>query len=221
MFHVEHKSNFLSILKSSAASLDIQLDNDQATLFEQYLEHLKSWNCTTNLTSINSDSEITIKHFIDSIAALNAEHFPNGCLVFDVGTGAGFPGIPLKIVRPDIRLKLIEPVKKKSSFLRYIVGTLHLEQVEIFDEPLEEFTSNLGGREKADYVTARGIKFEFILELSETLLKQTGKTLLFLSNPIDVKKIPSYLSVDHELSFNLPLGYGKRVISVIRSGNSA
>lgn len=184
-------------------------------MFAQYLEQLKLWNKTTNLTSITNDREIAVKHFIDSIAAVKAECLTHGCLIFDIGTGAGFPGIPIKIIRPDIRLKLIEPVKKKASFLRYIVGTLELEQVEIVESSIEQLASDLGECEKADYITARGIKFDLILDLSQVLQKRTGKALLFLSTSIELSKIPLFLSLDHEFSFNLPMDYGKRVISVI------
>ena len=106
---------------------------EHVSKFMIYLKQLKEWNKTTNLTSIVKDEEVVIKHFIDSIAAIKAENFVDGSLIFDIGSGAGFPGIPIKILRPDLRLVLVEPSKKKSSFLRYIIGLLKLRDVDIFE----------------------------------------------------------------------------------------
>lgn len=180
-----------------------------------YLNQLKEWNKTTNLTSIVKDEEIVIKHFIDSIAAIKAENFIDGSLIFDIGSGAGLPGVPLKILRPDLRLVLIEPSNKKSSFLRYIVGLLRLEHVDIFEGSLEKFAENFEKREPANYLIARGIKFEFILDLSKTILKRTGLVILFLSTFVDRLRLPPLATIKTEYSFELPMGYGTRVITCL------
>lgn len=177
-----------------------------------YLDQLKLWNKTTNLTSITDDTEIVIKHFIDSLAVLKAIDVPTGCLVFDVGTGAGFPGIPLKIMRQDLRMVLIEPSKKKSSFLRYIVGLLRLGQVEIYEGSLESFAAKFDEREPAQYIMARGIKYEFILGLSQVILTRQGRIVPFLSMPIDRAQLMGRAKCEHEYSFDLPMGLGHRVI---------
>lgn len=178
-----------------------------------YLEQLKSWNRTTNLTSITNDTEIIIKHFIDSLAVLKAVDFQPGSLVFDVGAGAGFPGIPIKIMRQDLRMVLIEPSKKKSSFLRFIVGLLRLEQVDIYEGSLESFEGSFAKKEAASYIMARGIKFDFILRLSKSILAMDGKIILFLSMPIDLTRLSGQAKCEHEYSFDLPMGYGHRVIT--------
>jgi len=178
-----------------------------------YLDQLKLWNKTTNLTSITDDTEIVIKHFIDSIAALKAIDVPLGVLMFDIGTGAGFPGIPLKIMRQDLQMVLIEPSKKKASFLRYIVGLLRLEQVEIYEGSLESFAEKFGDREPAQYILARGIKYEFILGLSQVILARQGRIVPFLSMPIDRAQVMGRAKCEHEYSFDLPMGFGHRVIA--------
>lgn len=178
-----------------------------------YLKQLKEWNKTTNLTSIVKDEEVVIKHFIDSIAAIKAENFIDGSLIFDIGSGAGFPGIPIKILRPDLRLVLVEPSKKKSSFLRYIIGLLKLSDVDVFEGSLERLADNFINRELASYIVARGIKFEFIIDLSRALLTNHGRILLFLSTPIDRSRIDSRTIIENEYSFDLPNGYGTRVIT--------
>lgn len=178
-----------------------------------YLNQLKAWNQTTNLTSITNDDEIVIKHFIDSIAVLNAVDFQANSLVFDIGTGAGFPGIPLKIMRQDLRMVLVEPSKKKVSFLRYMVGLLRLEQMEIYEGSLESLASEFDEREPANYVLARGIKYDFILELSHTILSPNGKIIPFLSTPIDRARLTGKTKCENEYSFDLPMDYGHRVIA--------
>lgn len=178
-----------------------------------YLDQLKEWNKTTNLTSITKDEEIVVKHFIDSIAAVKAENFGDRSLLFDIGSGPGFPGIPLKILRPDLRLVLVEPSKKKSSFLRYIVGLLKLDHVDIYEGPLEQFTESFAEKEPANYLIARGIKFEFILDRSKAILTKTGMIILFLSACIDKSRLNSQTVIEKEYSFNLPMGYGTRVIT--------
>ena len=95
---MEQKSDIPSLVSSSASSIGIDLTAEQIANFTIYLTQLKEWNKTTNLTSIVNDEEIVTKHFIDSIAAVNAENFTKASLIFDIGSGAGFPGIPLKII---------------------------------------------------------------------------------------------------------------------------
>lgn len=180
-----------------------------------YLIQLKEWNKTTNLTSIVKDEEIVVKHFIDSIATINTQHFTNGSLIFDIGSGAGFPGIPLKIIRPDLRFVLIEPSKKKVSFLRYIVGLLKLEHIDIFEGTIESLAHNFSGRESANYLIARAIKFDFILDLSQFLLTECGGVILLLSTFIDKTKLPKNSTIVKEYPFDLPLGYGARVITCL------
>lgn len=186
---------------------------EQISKFMIYLNQLKEWNKTTNLTSIVKDEEIVIKHFIDSIAAINAERFIDGSLIFDIGSGAGFPGIPIKILRPDLQLVLVEPSKKKSSFLRYIIGLLKLENVDVFEGSLEQLAEDFTDRKQANYIVARGIKFEFIIDLARTILITKGRILLFLSTFVDRARIDSKAIVENEYSFDLPIGYGTRVVA--------
>lgn len=212
---MEQRQDIRSLLSSSSASIGIDLTADQIKKFTIYLHQLKEWNKTTNLTSIVKDEEIVVKHFIDSISAFNATDFTHESLIFDIGSGAGFPGVPLKILRPDLRLVLVEPTKKKASFLRYIIGLLKLEHVDIFEGSLERFVDTFDNREPANYLVARGIKFEFILDLSRTILSKSGLVILFLSSSVDRSRLPKHVTIMTEHSFNLPMGYGTRVITCL------
>jgi 16S rRNA (guanine527-N7)-methyltransferase len=213
VFHVEQRADIQALLSSSASSIGINMTADHVSKFMIYLKQLKEWNKTTNLTSIVKDEEVVIKHFIDSVAAIKAENFIDGSLIFDIGSGAGFPGIPIKILRPDLRLVLVEPSKKKSSFLRYIIGLLKLNNVDVFEGSLEQLAEDFTDREQANYIVARGIKFEFIIDLSRIILTSNGRILLFLSTLVDRARIDSTATVENEYSFDLPIGYGTRVIA--------
>lgn len=213
MFHVEHQQNLSDFLIESALALGIRVEAEQSRQCLQYLDMLKSWNKTTNLTSITDDREIVTKHFVDSIATIKAVNFDQGSLLFDVGTGAGFPGLPIKIMRPDLRMVLIEPSKKKCSFLRYVVGLLRLTQIEIYEGSLESFAAGLIDKERASYVLARGIKYDFLLRLAPTILVSGGRLILFLSSGFDEDQLPTYLKFYGKFSFDLPLSHGHREIT--------
>jgi len=204
----------------SAEEVGVVLNSDQVATFLGYLEHLKRWNQTINLTSISQDHEIIIKHFVDSLAGLRAETLVNHASLLDIGTGAGFPGLPLKIVRPDLSLTLIEPAKKKVSFLRFVIGSFHLERVNIFEGTVLQFLADSELNHSFNYVLTRAIRYDEITKHFDQLLKKNGKALLYLSEPIDRRLLPSNLLIDHELSFELPKKYGKRVISVITARSS-
>jgi 16S rRNA (guanine527-N7)-methyltransferase len=140
---VEHEIDLHRLIQTCSTDIGVSLNSEQVQQFVVYLEFLKTWNQTFNLTGITSDEEIVVKHFVDSFAVLNAVEIGSGTRLLDVGTGAGFPGVPLKIVRPDLRITLVEPVSKKTSFLRFLVGTLRLEATEIFEGTLDRFVSAL------------------------------------------------------------------------------
>jgi 16S rRNA (guanine527-N7)-methyltransferase len=180
-----------------------------------YLEQLQLWNQSFNLTSITLHDEIIIKHFVDSIAALRAEDIKVGAKLLDVGTGAGLPGIPLKIARLDIDLTLVEPVAKKVSFLRFIIGLLRLENVDIFDGTLERFLNERMPYGSFDYLATRALKQDLVLKDGQKLLRQGGKAILYSSQPIPLSDLSSNWSLSCEHTFQLQKGYGHRVISVL------
>lgn len=136
-----HRSS--TIEKSLTAGMkELSLPHTHAhiRLFAIYLEELKKWNKTYNLTSIKTDEDIIIKHFLDSLLYLKA--VPEGNIsVMDVGSGAGFPGIPIKIMRPEIAMYLVEPTRKKASFLRHIISVLKLEDIVVVEKRVEDLES--------------------------------------------------------------------------------
>ena len=214
---MEQDNHLPSLLKKYSAEIGIPLEVDQLNQFMIYLEQLRVWNQSMNLTSITVDEEIIIKHFIDSLVGLMAAKISPGARILDVGTGAGFPGIPLRIVRKDLNLTLVEPVQKKISFLHSIVGLLRLERVKIFYGTLERFMIEKITEPPFDYIVTRALKYNFILRKSSRLLVPGGMVMLYLSKPIEPAELGMEWSMVNEYRFDLPKGLGQRVISVLAS----
>lgn len=180
-----------------------------------YLKQLQRWNQSFNLTNITADGEIVIKHFVDSLAALRVDDIMIGARLLDVGTGAGFPGIPLKIVRKDLNITLVEPAGKKSSFLHFILGLLRLKNVAVFDGTLERFMNERLQWGSFDYITTRALKHNLILHHGTKLLRPDGKAILFSSQSINKVELCSTWQFVNEYQFRLQKGYGHRVVSLV------
>ncbi|MEM3112747.1 MAG: 16S rRNA (guanine(527)-N(7))-methyltransferase RsmG, partial [Candidatus Anstonellales archaeon] len=119
------------LLKKGLRRIGLSSSARQVELFMTYLAELKKWNRVYNLTGLRTDEDIIIRHFLDSLLYLKA--IPEGGLsIADVGSGAGFPGIPIKIMRPDIQLALIESSRKRSAFLRHIIRILRLDKTNVY-----------------------------------------------------------------------------------------
>jgi 16S rRNA (guanine527-N7)-methyltransferase len=215
---VEHKSELCEFTISSVRELGLTIGASQAEQFVRYLAHLIEWNKTINLTAIIDPKEIIIKHFVDSLAALVATSFPQNGVVLDVGTGGGFPGIPLKIMRSDMRLVLIEPVQKKCSFLNSVIGLLKLQDVSTFDGTIEQYAKR-PIRHAIDMVVVRALKYEEIRNHIPTLLTSKGKVVLYRTEPIKKQEIGEGFHLVSETAFILPHGSGKRVVTVIDREN--
>ncbi|MBI4683384.1 MAG: 16S rRNA (guanine(527)-N(7))-methyltransferase RsmG [Nitrospirae bacterium] len=125
-----------NLLTKGLQELGIAFTKGQINAFMTYLSELKKWNRAYNLTALKTDEDIIIKHFLDSLLYLKA--IPPGPLkLADAGAGAGFPGIPLKIVRPEIEIALIEASRKKAAFLRHMTRLLRLAEADVIEQRLE------------------------------------------------------------------------------------
>lgn len=158
--------------------LGIRLAPRQMAAFERYEKELLEWNERFNLTAIRDVEGIRSKHFLDSLTCVQAwKDTPPGSLV-DVGTGAGFPGIPLKILYPSLSLTLVESVGKKAEFCRHIVKTLNLDKVEIVQARAEEIGQMKKFREKFDWAVARAVaNLPILVEYLLPLAKVNGSVL--------------------------------------------
>ncbi|MBI5043860.1 MAG: 16S rRNA (guanine(527)-N(7))-methyltransferase RsmG [Nitrospirae bacterium] len=131
------RADLRKLIIKGAEDLNLSLFPNQIDQFLLYFEELKKWNEKVNLTGITDDKEIIIKHFLDSLSFLKGFSPIEGIRIIDVGTGAGFPGIPLKIYSPRISLTLIEASQKKCVFLHHICRLLELSDVNIVNDRLE------------------------------------------------------------------------------------
>lgn len=141
-----------------------------------YISLLLQWNRSISLTTVTDPEEIVRFHFGESLFAASVYQIRSGRLA-DVGSGAGFPGLPLKMLSPAINLTLIESNAKKAAFLSEVVRRLQLEDVRVFRGRMEEF----GGKEKFDFVAARALgRFEALLTWSQDRLATAGKLILWV-----------------------------------------
>lgn len=156
--------------------LGITLSEIQLKQFYNYMNLLIEWNKKINLTAITEPNEIILKHFIDSLTI--SKYISDGTRVVDVGTGAGFPGIPLKIYRQDIEITLLDSLQKRINFLDEVIRELNLEKIETIHSRVEDFGKDKRYREKFDIATSRAVAN--LATLSEYLLplvKVGGKVI--------------------------------------------
>lgn len=174
-----------SVLKETFNRYGFPLTAHQTAQLEQYRDELLRWNRQFNLTAITDKVEITHKHFLDSLGVLGHIALKRGDTVIDIGTGAGFPGIVLKIYVPDIRLTLVEASKKKGSFLRFLIAKLNLHQkadVEVVTERAEVCSRDPNHTGAYDWVFTR-----YVATLRDSaaycmpFLKATGKWVAYKS----------------------------------------
>jgi len=144
-------------LKAGAKKLGLELEPSQLEQFDAYYRELVDWNRQINLTAITDYDEVQLKHFLDSLTVTLAWQPAKGNAVIDVGTGAGMPGVPLKIVFPDVKLVLLEATAKKVSFLHHITQKLGLDDVEIVVGRAEEVAHVAQYRERFDLVLSRAV----------------------------------------------------------------
>ena len=172
---MEH-STFNEGLLEKASTIGVRFSVEQMDKFYKYMNLLIEWNEKINLTAIIEPNEIILKHFIDSITIL--KDIKDGSIVVDVGTGAGFPGIPLSIMNPTLKITLVDSLNKRLIFLQEVINELDLKNVELVHARAEEFGRNKKYREKFDVATSRAVAN--LATLSEYLLplvKINGKAI--------------------------------------------
>jgi 16S rRNA (guanine527-N7)-methyltransferase len=149
--------DFAEYLQQAAVDYGIALSIQQQQQFELYYQLLIEWNKKINLTAITAPQDVAVKHIIDSLACYDVHLFAAEATVIDVGSGAGFPGIPLKIFRPDLRVTLLDSVNKRLIYLQEVVDKLKLSQVRLVHSRAEDAAQDKQFREKFSIATARAV----------------------------------------------------------------
>ena len=167
-----------------ALEINVELNEKKIKQFNLYKELLKQWNEKMNLTAITEDNEIMIKHFIDSLTII--QYVEDNSKIIDVGTGAGFPGIPLKIANESINLTLMDSLNKRLIFLDEVKKTLELNNVEMLHGRAEDIGKMEKYREKYDVVTARAVaNMAVLLEYCLPLVKVGGRFICMKGNNLE------------------------------------
>lgn len=149
--------NFTEALNSAIKEYGLELTKDQLRAFNRYYELLVEWNEKINLTAITEPKDVAIKHIVDSLSCYKEELFKGDVSLIDVGTGAGFPGLPLKIFCPTLKLTLLDSLNKRVKFLQLVVDELGLKDVTVIHARSEEAARNKLYREKFDLASARAV----------------------------------------------------------------
>ena len=192
--------------------IGITLSEKQISQFMTYYDLLVEWNSFMNLTAITELNEVIDKHFIDSLAICEYVDFKNGDSLIDIGTGAGFPGIPLKIVFPELRITLLDSLNKRIKFLDTVIESLGLENVETIHGRAEDFAKQQNYREKYDFVISRAVAN--LATLSELCIPFAKEDKYFVSYKAEkcneeleeAKKAISILGgkVEKQIEYKLP-----------------
>ncbi len=146
-----------ALLKEKFAGIGVNLEDRQMVQFLLYADLLTEWNERMNLTAITDYEDIVVKHFVDSVSAIKVQDFSKVHYLLDLGTGAGFPGIPLKIVFPHLRVVLMDSLNKRIIFLREVIDKLGLDKVEAVHGRAEDMARMESYRERQDLVVSRAV----------------------------------------------------------------
>lgn len=200
------------LFKKGLEKLNINLSEKQRAHFEKYYDLLIEKNKVMNLTSITEYDEVVHKHFLDSLSIVLCPYFKTNGKVIDIGTGAGFPGIPLKIVFPELEILLVDSLNKRVNFLNDVIKTLGLEGIYAIHGRAEDLGHKSEYREQYDFCLSRAVaNLSTLSEYCMPFVKKNGYFISYKSGNIDLesnnaKKAVTLLggSIEDTISFVLP-----------------
>ena len=213
---------FTKIFNNYLEKLNLTLTEEQIEKFYNYMNLLIEWNKKINLTAIVEPKDIILKHFIDSLTIV--KYIKEGETIIDVGTGAGFPGIPLKIAREDLKITLADSLNKRINFLNEVINKLDLKNIETIHTRAEELGKNKKYREKFDIATSRAVaNMSTLSEYLIPFIKVKGRCICMKSSDIDTelenaKKAINILGckIESKDKFDLPNSDLGRSIIILR-----
>lgn len=215
-------SDVIAYLTQAVENYEVSLSSDALVQFALYYQLLTEWNEKINLTAITDPKGVAVKHFADSLAFFNCIHdIPEGAKLIDIGTGAGFPGVVIKIVRPDIELTLLDSLNKRFLFLRDLMARLQLNAT-FLPGRAEELGQSPDHRESYDFAVSRAVaRMNMLSEYCLPFVRLSGRFVAFKSGACKdetdaakhaIQTLGGKLSTIH--TFDLPLDGGSRSLVV-------
>ncbi|MDJ0721740.1 MAG: 16S rRNA (guanine(527)-N(7))-methyltransferase RsmG [Desulfobacterales bacterium] len=197
------KADWQALLEDGAATLGLHLNASASHRFYLHMCEMRHWNRRINLTSINDPEEIAIKHFLDALAP--SAQIPDQARILDVGSGAGFPGIPLKVIRPGGHLTMIDSARKRVNFLRHVIRQLKLDRVTVQHGRIETFARIPDHARQFDIVVSRA--FTSAADLTRMVLPLLqGEAALMIWKGPDVRgEIDSLTALSDTLAVSLSI----------------
>ena len=207
---------------SAVKNFKIELSDEQLNQLESYYKLLVSWNERMNLTAITEPKDVALKHFADSLSVLNYVDITNNASIIDVGTGAGFPGLVLKIARPDIKLTLLDSLNKRLVFLEDVIDNLGLD-AQLIHSRAEEGGQNIDLRECYDFAVSRAVaQLNVLCEYCLPYVRLSGSFIAFKGGESDdeIKNASKAIQTlggkkKNVYKFDLPENSGRRTLVVI------
>ncbi len=208
------------MVAQGAQLIGLTLSTAEVDAFEQYATELKKWNRKVNLTAITKDREIAIKHFIDSLNLV--PYLSDGDSLLDIGSGAGFPVIPLKIIRPEISMVSVDSVAKKINFQRHVIRLLNLNKIEALHARIEELHNSR--RNSFTVITSRAFtRLDRFVDLAAPLLAEGGVLIAMKGEQAEYEVLltdnnlqSSGFGVDSIQRYALPENMGERVLTFLK-----
>jgi 16S rRNA (guanine(527)-N(7))-methyltransferase GidB len=211
-------------LMENLKKIDVVLEEEKIQQFMTYYEILVEWNKVMNLTGIIDFEEVVIKHFVDSLSLIKVINLKEVQSVIDIGTGAGFPGIPLKIVYPDLKVILLDSLNKRIKFLDTVIESLKLSKIRCIHGRAEDFSRQIEYREQFDLCVSRAVaNLASLSEYCIPYIKKSGMFISYKSGKIESeleesKKAVKVLGgkIDKNVKFCLPDTDMERTLVVIK-----
>jgi len=217
VFHVEQftsNNQFLEFFREGSRKIGWEFSEKTLNMFWCYYQEICQWDRVVNLTSLSDEKERVGLLFLDSLhGRLVLEKGPYQKIV-DIGTGAGFPGIPLKILFPDKQIDLVESKAKKAAFLLNIIGKLNLSGSRVIQKRIEDVGENDHHSEKWDLAMIKGVNISHVTPYLRNILNENGKLMVFRSKNFDQLASQNEMKIFKEYGYQLPFGFGDRVISL-------
>lgn len=223
---MEKKENEINLFRKDLKELNICLKPKQEEQFLKYYDLLIEWNSFMNLTAITEFSEVVKKHYVDSASLIKAvPDLPEkSYTLIDVGTGAGFPGIPLKILFPDLKITLLDSLNKRVAFLKEVISSLGLKEIEVIHGRAEDFAKQEKLRESYDLCVSRAVaNLSVLAEYCIPFVKKNGFFIAYKSESAldEFKNSRNAIKIlggkyEEKKKFTLPNSDIKRILFIIK-----